>query len=155
MPLSLNTESLNTESAFLGSDFSKLLKFLTWNSLKNSNFWKVTFKFLWEIRSLRHVKLVFLAVHPWLKSTHLIENFISLLREFGFLHFCSDLFFQDKSGYGLYAVPDLDVLSDRSRFHWWRGYSPYDVDHSDQGWPLPAKDSLKNVKKTRKKVLLL
>ena len=97
----------------------------------------------------------FLAVHPWLKSTHLIENFISLLREFGFLHFCSDLFFQDKSGYGLYAVPDLDVLSDRSRFHWWRGYSPYDVDHSDQGWPLPAKDSLKNVKKTRKKVLLL
>ena len=59
-------------------------------------------------------------------STDVIENFLSLFREFGFLHFCSGVGNQGTS------LEVLDILTrgfgrDES---WWRGYSPYD-DYSD------------------------
>ena len=73
-------------------------------------------------------------------SFHFTENMLSLLREFGFLNFCSvpnfifdplifdwdtvsnyDVFFQFKANTVDFGVVDF----------WWRGYSPYDKDFSD------------------------
>ena len=67
-------------------------------------------------------------------SSNFIENSLSLLRQFGFHHFCSE-----KVLFEAYTVDDrtrsddnsLDVLIFDSRDFWWRGYSPYDTDYSD------------------------
>ena len=64
------------------------------------------------------------------KSGDFIENLLSVLREFGFLHFCSARFtepeFWQKSEGNILPVADT-----MNKGKWWPGYSPYDVDYSD------------------------
>ena len=50
-------------------------------------------------------------------SVNFTENLLSLLRVFGFLHFCSDSIF-----FGLDTRPWFDELP---QDYWLRGYSPY------------------------------
>ena len=73
------------------------------------------------------------------KSANFIKNLLSLLREFGFLHFCSETFIRNDN-YRVHgkegAVVDYLLSSSPNgliRFgdSWWRGYSPLDVDYSD------------------------
>ena len=68
------------------------------------------------------------------KSDDVIENFLSLLREFGFLNFCMEMSKLDNylggSGSSL-PIVDSSSLTRGQEDIWWRGYSPYDVDNSD------------------------
>ena len=63
-------------------------------------------------------------------SADVIDNLLSLLREFGFLHICSEMkkfeSYRESKGNSLSVV---DTLGHKNS--WWRGYSPYDVDYSD------------------------
>ena len=78
-------------------------------------------------------------------SIYLTENFLSLLREFGFLNFCSEKILLKTNRRMRSDEVFLDVviegnptsesssgvLGAQNEDSWWRGYSPYDVDYSD------------------------
>ena len=68
-------------------------------------------------------------------SVDFIENSLSLLRQFGFLHFCSDTISLDAFKLDSKTRSDdvfIDVYSyGEQRGFWWRGFSPYDINYSD------------------------
>ena len=105
----------------------------------------------------KHSSNYFRQIFTSFKSTVFIENLLSLLRNFGFLNFCLETSLLDsyldsllssgESALDYYrdrnACPELafswEISSDRINRErcygvqdfWWRGYSPYDIDHSD------------------------
>ena len=65
------------------------------------------------------------------KSANFIENLLSLIREFGFLNFCMETSMLNPplaSADNSVSFVDFFKVDGDS---WWRGYSPYDVDYSD------------------------
>ena len=84
----------------------------------------------WEGRSLFSRNNIHLILGCF-TSADVIENFLSLLREFGVLHFCSDI-----SKLRSTFESEQNLLSDTLQrtdyvYSWWRGYSPYDVDYKE------------------------
>ena len=65
------------------------------------------------------------------KSVDFIENVLSLIREFGFLNFClEESMLNPPTASADFSFSFVDFFEMKGD-SWWRGYSPYDVDYSD------------------------
>ena len=61
-------------------------------------------------------------------SEFLAHNLLELIREFGFLHFCSSTIFEFDEYFDHFI--ERNYWRQRRSDYWWRGFSPYDIDYS-------------------------